>query len=273
MRFVCTVLVLHLLWSATHGQQADDLERYLPDTLNVYTDDNGDPYFLHRTAFSTDLRKIAHVFMCPFLSLQKANPQFSQTAVAEGDIIVIPLDRSILSTSQDDGTSAVPVMYWIQPGETLFRIARRYFDVPVETLVRLNKLQSTNITAGRKILVGWLDTGTRRIYDHVSRIETSEYAPSIGPFYGDSPVFKAGIAYWNKQSEDTGHLFAMHRTARINSLIEITNPMFNSHVLVKVVGRIPDTYRNDVEVVISPGVARALGAIDSRFRAELRYVD
>ena len=95
---------------------------------------------------------------------------------------------------------------------------------------------------------------------------------AFDPFHGESPVTNSATAYWDKDFPDEGNLFALHKTARINSYIEITNPMFGRKVLVKVIGRIPSTYRRDVQIVVSPGVARELGVIDSRFYVRLRYV-
>jgi hypothetical protein len=50
--------------------------------------------------------------------------------------------------------------------------------------------------------------------------------------------------------------------------------MLNRKVYAKVVAKLPERiYPKDVSIVISPGVAEALGAIDNRFLIEMRYFE
>jgi hypothetical protein len=79
-----------------------------------------------------------------------------------------------------------------------------------------------------------------------------------------------GVAWWNKDMKDP-NMFALHRSAPLNSLIEIRNPMFDRSVWAKVIGTIPPTYTEDISVIVSPGVAKYLGAIDGRFYVEMSY--
>jgi transcription elongation GreA/GreB family factor len=72
--------------------------------------------------------------------------------------------------------------------------------------------------------------------------------------------------------KDETDLMAMHRKAEVGSVISIYNPMSRRTVYAKVVGRIPDTvYKDDVIVVVSPLVAKLLGAIDPRFFVKVKY--
>lgn len=56
-----------------------------------------------------------------------------------------------------------------------------------------------------------------------------------------------------------------------NSMIEITNPVKSRTVYAKVIGRIPRTYPNNCEVVITGNVARDLCLANKRFFSQLRY--
>ena len=82
-----------------------------------------------------------------------------------------------------------------------------------------------------------------------------------------------GVAFWQKNSREDSDLYALHRTADIDSIIEITNPMKNRTIYAKVIGRVPDTaYENNVVVVISPLAAKLLGAKDPRFFVRVNYL-
>ncbi|MFN8318325.1 MAG: LysM peptidoglycan-binding domain-containing protein [Saprospiraceae bacterium] len=81
-----------------------------------------------------------------------------------------------------------------------------------------------------------------------------------------------GVAYWQHGHRSNAHKYVLHNTAAINSIIELYNPMLKRTVRAKVIGRIPDeTYRNDIDIVLSEGAAESLGALDSRFQVEMRY--
>jgi rare lipoprotein A (peptidoglycan hydrolase) len=82
-----------------------------------------------------------------------------------------------------------------------------------------------------------------------------------------------GIAHWHKDSSQEGEFLALHRTAPINSIVAINNPMNNRTLYAKVIGRIPDAvYEDNVIVVLSPKAAMLLGARDANFFVKMRYL-
>lgn len=85
-------------------------------------------------------------------------------------------------------------------------------------------------------------------------------------------VSDRGVAYWQHGHRANTHKYVLHNSAEINSIIELYNPMLKRTVRAKVIGRIPgETYRDDIDVVLSSGAAESLGALDSRFQVEMRY--
>lgn len=97
----------------------------------------------------------------------------------------------------------------------------------------------------------------------------------IEPVKPKAPVgkvtYKNGVAYWNKNSTST-ELFIMHDEAKINTQIELYNPIVNKRIIATVVARIPqNAYPSDINLVLSPAVAKNLGAFDSRFYVEMKY--
>ena len=81
-----------------------------------------------------------------------------------------------------------------------------------------------------------------------------------------------GIAYWDKKGKDYENLMVLHKSAEVNTLIKLTNPVNGLSTFARVVGRIPDNaFKKDIDVVMSPAVARKIGAIDSRMQLSMTY--
>ncbi|HNR09213.1 MAG TPA: LysM peptidoglycan-binding domain-containing protein [Saprospiraceae bacterium] len=87
-------------------------------------------------------------------------------------------------------------------------------------------------------------------------------------------VTQNGVAQWAKSGNQVQDLYVLHPTAPVNSVVELTNPMTHRKIYAKVLSHMPPKlYPDDVSVVVSPGVANLLGAIDSRFYVKLRFVE
>lgn len=81
-----------------------------------------------------------------------------------------------------------------------------------------------------------------------------------------------GIAYWDKKGKDYENLMVLHKTAKVNTLIKITNPVNGLSTFARVVGRIPENaFKKDIDVVMSPAVAKKIGAFDSRVQISMTY--
>jgi len=83
----------------------------------------------------------------------------------------------------------------------------------------------------------------------------------------------AGVALQISTNGGKKKYFALHNTAAVDSYIEINNPMFNKKVLAKVIGRIPDgIYPSDIDIIVSPSVAKDLRVLDKRFYVQMKYL-
>ena len=79
------------------------------------------------------------------------------------------------------------------------------------------------------------------------------------------------MAFWNKKYKATS-LYALHRTAKIGSVIKVTNPLNRRVLYVKVLDRLQRAAQPyNVKIVLSPTAAVALGAVDSKFKVNLEY--
>lgn len=86
--------------------------------------------------------------------------------------------------------------------------------------------------------------------------------------------YKSGIASWDKSGFDRKNLFVMHNSAKPNSYIRLRYPVTGVEVTAKVLCPIPkNVFADDIDIVISPAVAIALGALDSRFQIQMDYYE
>lgn len=307
MRYVCLLLLFGNTLFATQGSPTDNteglIEVYFDEYENLVTD-----YTLQK---DKTIYKAARLFHRTVELIMEYNDLTKSNEMAKGSQIRVPIDLAFVyrgvSTKGFKSTKFVPLVYTVKPKDNLFRIAKVYCDEDVKTMMKRNNLKSHSLKIGQKLVVGWIpiDAESRQYYsDHQQNIEE----PTIGPtelptvepiatmvkeveseesmlipestnddgllpeeIVEDDLTREKGIAIWTKTSK--GHSrYALHPTARLNSEIELYNPLVNRTVTAKVIGRIPEgAYNNDVSVIISPATAVSLGALDGRFKVEMKY--
>ena len=211
-----------------------------------------------------------------------------------GEKLLVPMTSGVLLESPSS-KSHLPVYIEVMEGDNLYRLTK-VFDLASDQLISLNSLNSSDLKEGQKLLIGWIDWPyvelaieenqdssiqaiynendelTFSIYDTTSVIQMDVELPTIKK----KPVriSRKGIAYCERTSVNIKELIVMHRSARVNSKISLYNPMLRRKVNATVVGELPkEAYPEDVSVVISSSVAKALGALDKRFLVEMTYVE
>ena len=159
------------------------------------------------------------------------------------------------------------LIHIVEQGEGLYGIARIY-NVTVDDLIKWNQLQSTSLSIGQKLIVGLNAKGN---YVHPSRIDTTQ--ESLGRRYEVEKVLESGLAATIDGSDNTNKYLALHRTAKVGTIIAVRNEMNDQMVFVRVVGKLPNTgVNNKVIIRISDAAYKKLGAIDPKFRVQLSYL-
>lgn len=195
-----------------------------------------------------------------------------------GSKIKIPIPNKAIKRYKSSGFIAsknTSIYYVVQPGDNLYQIAKRYFEMPIDSVLKRNRLKSNNIKPGQRLHMGWMGI-------EGFRAEWRSAKPSLesealkGHFLEDKKKRKEidgqGVCSWPKDSKEKGSLYALHREAAIGTTIQVNNPMNNRTVYAKVIGRIPTSYERNVEVVLSPEAALKLGARDPRFFVKTKYL-
>jgi len=252
------------------------------DTMHIsYELDKGISYS-HTIRAKQTLYSISKFFNVSFQELLIHNDLTKESIISVGQKINIPLQADGFSFQTAITQNFIPVVYQVKSKETLFRIAKVYFPQTIESLVERNDLGQLSLDLNQQMVVGFYPIdGSQVINESIEPVFTSvvdtvqqvlESEDETVDLVNKKLYHKRGIAIWNKAGSDKTNAFVLHRDAKINSIIEIYNPVVNRTTMAKVVGKLPeDLYSSDVTMIISPKVAQSLGALDSRFMVEMSY--
>ena len=275
--------LLFFLWLPTLGfGQTDVPEKPLiltsKDSLWMIVEEEK-KYILHPVKPKQTLFSIARFYSLSLADLFEHNPDFrTDPTLHVGSRVKIPIPNKAIKRYKTSGFVAAKntsIYYIVQYGDNLYQISKRNFDMPVDSVAKRNKLKNNNIRPGQLLHVGWM--GTEGVHEDWRPKKESTPSDALKTRYQEEKkkrreVDSQGVCFWQKDSKEKGDLYALHRDAAIGTPIAVTNPMFNRTVYAKVIGRIPDGYERNVEVVLSPEAARKLGAKDPRFFTKVKYL-
>ncbi len=238
-------------------------------------------YFEHFIAPKQTLFSLARFYGLSVEELYYCNPGLKDQTVRAGMPIRVPVPNAAIKRYMESGFNPrenVPVFYSVKRGDTMFRIAKVYFRMPLELLMARNNMAGHGLKEGQQLHVGWIsvqgipDSLRQHAGGPLARRNAALRKIYMYESAGKKQYDGQGVAFWQKASKEDSDLYALHRHAPANSIIEVLNPMNNRTVYVKVIGKIPDTaYRDEVVVVLSPLSAKLLGAIDPRFFVKVKY--
>jgi LysM repeat protein len=243
------------------------------------------------------LFSLAGSFGAAVSEIKSANPSVNLETLSIGTELNIPLNKNRITTQQPKGTHWV-LKRSVKSGDTFFSIARRS-GISTGQLQDLTGLSPDQLQPGATLKVGYFVTGgsvalaaksatesnrspsdrakkpSRFDREEKDRLKSSE---TLAEFREDSETAlnfgkQRGVAVWNQDWKSTAGFYVLHRSAPINSIIEIENPMFGRKAFGKVSGRIPSSlYSPDVILIVSDGLAQHLGVIDQRFFVKVQYL-
>ena len=251
------------------------------DTMYVARDPgSGHILFEHYLAPGQTLFAAGQFYGLSLEDVYTLNPNL-RSKYETGDKIKVPIPaRAIRDAAAPDSLAwFVPVYYRMGRGETVFGLYRRQLGLETDArLMALNpELDPARLPANAVVHVGYLkidgipaamqgeiedayvrrNRGMRDLWNNRTR--------------GKKLNKKNGKAAWTTKG-DRDKWMVLHRTAPINSLVEIDDPRSRKVLYARVVGRIPEQiYPPDVILVVSPLLLRAFGVRDKFFYVRTRH--
>lgn len=285
MRKKFTLAFTYLLFSTFVFQAyatGDSLQYLtLKDTIFLTIDQYNQKIFTHEIERHQTLFSLSKFYGLSVEELYYHNPGLKDNLIDVGEQIRIPIPNRAIIRYRDTSLEPdkyIPVFYVVRRGDTMFSICRRLFRMPIDTLMQRHNMTSPTLSVGQRLHIGWMSIdGIPEEYRQFATDPLTRRNSAMREVYQRTILDKKeyrhqGVAFWKKESKEDSDFYALHRYAPINSVIEVTNPMTNRIVYVKVIGKIPDrAYDRDVVVVLSPLSAKSLGAKDPRFFVRVTY--
>lgn len=270
------ILGIHLCYS-----QQDSVP-YLTaeDTLVTSVHPMGELLFTHTIKPSQTLFSLSKFYGLSLQELYAYNPHISQHYKV-GDLLKIPIPHKaiILQIPPQALLPGVAVVHYrVKKGDTLFGLTHRTFKATTEWLFMLNPQLAEGLKPGQLLHIGWASTqGIPAEWHEVHGGPYAKMNHSMKLDYFRRSANKRitkerGAATYPKGMKDSSGFFCLHRSASINSLVEVYNPLTRQTMYLKVSARLPQqVYDRNTMIVVSPLAAKALGALDDRFYVHLKY--
>ncbi|GEM_PF-3445979 len=250
---------------------------------------------IHEIRAGQTLYAVARLHNAKVSDIRSANTADELHTLSVGQELKVPLSQSHISAEKPSGKHRV-LSTKIRSGDTFFSIARRS-GLSVGQLQLLNGIGPGDLKPGVDLKLGYYRlSGTTEVIARTTNV--SEQHATRGPAIEEGLIpdigtteermeeswsgndntslnsrENRGVAVWNQEWKSTAGFYVLHRTAPINSIIEIENPMFGRRAFGKVSGRIPASlYTDDIILIVSDGLANHLGVIDPRFFVKVRYL-
>lgn len=267
---VCCFLINSLLFNNTASCQKD--------SLFIESDGNGNFFFQQIVQPKQTMFAISREFRTSIETIIDLNPTHKKS-LNQYQKILLPIQKEIISQIKDPGTVRRPIFYKVNTNHSIYKSLVINLGLSWNQIKKLNQINTdANLQTGRVLLVGWLNkdesaSTPKEIYQPEKKPSidsTNESTTTESPNYQFTNQ-QRGLGIWEKSYQTGTNHFALHRTAALNSTIEITNPVQNRTVYAKVIGRIPPQYPKNCTVVITSQCAIDLNLANKKFFSQVRF--
>lgn len=240
---------------------------------------NGKKFVQHPVKAKQTLYSISKYYSLSMEELYEHNPSLrTDPTLHIGLRLKIPVPNLAIKRYKNKkfvASKNASIYYVVQEGDNLYQICKRNFDMPVDSIAKRNNLKNSNIRPGQLLLVAWM--GTEGVLPEWRPVRQYTQSDALKAKYEEAKakrkeVDSQGVCFWQKDSKEKGDLYALHREAAIGTPICVTNPMGGRTVYAKVIGRIPEGYKRNIEVVLSPEAVRKIGARDPEFFVKVKFL-
>ncbi len=183
----------------------------------------------------------------------------------------------------------------VEAGQTLYRVAVKY-GVLMADIRKWNNLLSDNLVDGQVLIVserGGEGANTPAAATPAPKVVTNLVKDSakakvavaenvVKPVTEVAPPkvirgkqkAESGLAEGIETDESTSKFLGLHRTAPIGSLVQVLNEYNQESIIVRIIGRIPDTSANDdIIIKLSSRAFEKVSPNSKRFRAVVSYLE
>lgn len=226
-----------------------------------------------------------------------AEPKKTVPAPVAKPVETKPQPSSTTSPSTTSSAAVAPNgIHKVEGGETLYRVAVKY-GVLMAEIRKWNNLTDDNLHEGQQLIV------TEKAVGKINSEPATHAPPKVvaSTVVKDSVKAKAvvaekvakpveevappkvvkgtrksesGLAEVIETDESTSKFLGLHRTAPIGSLVEVLNEYNQEKIIVRIIGRIPDTSINDdIVIKLSSRAFEKVSPNSKRFRAVVSYLE
>ncbi len=276
MNIYTYLLALGALACARPAAATGDSLRYLVSTDTVMLEIAPDQrkYTQHTFAPKQTLYSLSRFYAQDIDQLIELNPVLAKAQPNIGQTVKVAVPNVAITRYRTAGFSESQyskVCYTVRPGETMYKIARTIFRMPVDTLMAVNGLSTTTLSPGQVLQVGWMN-----VEGAASKIETRPLDPLQRVSHGNfaqylrqgSKVHKQRhVASWTPGTgEASGQLFALVNGVEPGTYLKVTNATNHRTAYVRVIGSPANNTRQaQIDMQLSGTAARVLGATERNF--------
>ncbi len=131
----------------------------IPEKLILKADDHLGIIYTHALQKNQTIYGLAKFFNTNIDKISEANPGVQLNAIKLNQHVNIPINTDMISSERNlsPSKSYIPVFYTVKAKDNLFRISKVYFDQSIDNVMKINKLNSMELSVGQKLLVGWYE--------------------------------------------------------------------------------------------------------------------
>jgi LysM repeat protein len=252
----------------------------------------------HNAKKGETYEKVANMYGLSEAKLKKWN-KFKEPFFGGEVIKIVPPEmeeeksKDIVSSKENESKEVDKSrIHIVESGETLYSLSEKY-GVEVEDLRKWNSLNNYQLRLGQKLFIQNPDA----LMSDVEIEEKEEEKPifddpkpklSENPQKQDTKAYftveeddmpkidkikEKGVAEVIEGSEGTEKYLALHRTAKIGTIMQVRNDLNDQIVFVRVLGKLPNTGVDEKVIIrISKKAFEKLGGVDYKFPVEISYL-
>lgn len=123
--------------------------------IDVEVSTNNEVIHIHTINKGETLYSLARYFDVPVKELMIINNIQENQTIAIGSQLKIAMNKARINTSTERPNNHIPVIYRVKKQETLYTIAKVYFNQAINILNQRNNIKSFIINEGQEIIIGW----------------------------------------------------------------------------------------------------------------------